>query len=141
VEPFEQKVRESFGRQQFMTKLGATITSVLAGSVEIEVPYDASLTQQNGFVHAGVITSILDSACGYAALSLAPAESDVLTVEFKTNLLAPAIGKRFVARSHAKRAGRTLTVCTADAFEIGKQDKPIATMLATIMTIYPKSDS
>lgn len=124
-----------------MAKLGATITSVLAGSVEIEVPFDASLTQQNGFVHAGVITSILDSACGYAALSLAPAESDVLTVEFKTNLLAPAVGKRFVARSQAKRAGRTLTICTADAFEIGKQDKPIATMLATIMTIHPRAGS
>ncbi len=141
MEPFEQKVRESFGRQQFMAKLGATITSVLAGRVEIEVPFDASLTQQNGFVHAGVITSILDSACGYAALSLAPAESDVLTVEFKTNLLAPAVGKRFVARSQAKRSGRTLTVCTADAFEIGNQDKPIATMLATIMTIHPRAGS
>ena len=114
---------------------------VLAGRVEIEVSFDASLTQQNGFVHAGVITSILDSACGYAALSLAPAESDVLTVEFKTNLLAPAVGKRFVARSQAKRSGRTLTVCTADAFEIGNQDKPIATMLATIMTIHPRAGS
>jgi uncharacterized protein (TIGR00369 family) len=138
LESIERKVRESFGRQQFMVKLGATITSVRAGTIEIELPFDPSLTQQNGFIHAGVITSILDSACGYAALTLAPEDCDVLTVEFKTNLMAPAVGKRFIARSQAKRSGRTLTVCTADAFAIGNEHKPIATMLATVMTIHPK---
>src|SRR6185437_2740 len=120
----ERKVRESFSRQPFMAKLGAVMTLVRPGSVEIELPFDPSLTQQNGFVHAGAISSILDSACGYAALTLAPEECDVLTVEFKTNLMAPAIGKRFVARSQAKRAGRTLTVVTADAFEAGKAERP-----------------
>lgn len=123
-----------------MEKLGAVMTSVRPGAIEIELPFDPSLTQQNGFIHAGAISSILDSACGYAALTLAPEGCDVLTVEFKTNLMAPATGKRFVARSQAKRAGRTLTVCTADAFEAGNQDKPIATMLATVMTIQLKRD-
>ena len=93
------RVRASFAQQQFMTTLGATLLSVNPGAIEIAVPFRADLTQQNGFLHAGVITSILDSACGYAALSVAPENFDVLSVEFKVNLLSPAVGERFVARS------------------------------------------
>lgn len=133
---FTQRVRESFDQQQFMKTLGASLAMVDAGKIEISVPFRAGLTQQNGFLHAGVITSILDSACGYAALSAAPESANVLSVEFKVNLLSPAVGERFVARAHVKRAGRTVTVCAADAFAIrGEEEKLVATMLGTIMTI------
>jgi uncharacterized protein (TIGR00369 family) len=119
-----------------MTTLGAAIECAVPGKVEIRMPFDQSHTQQDGFVHAGVITSILDSACGYAAYSVAPDGCSVLTVEFKVNLLAPAIGEKFVARAQVKRRGKTLTVCAADAFAInGDQEKLIATMLGTIVTL------
>jgi uncharacterized protein (TIGR00369 family) len=136
VEAFERKVRDSFGRQAFMLTLGAEIISVDRGRVEIRFPFSAKLTQQNGFVHAGAVTSIMDSACGYAALSVAPPEADVLSVEFKVNLLAPAVGESFVARASVKRAGKRLAVCTADAFAVtAGEEKLIATMLATIMNV------
>jgi uncharacterized protein (TIGR00369 family) len=139
MEKFEKKVHESFGRQRLMATIGAELTSVTRGSVEINLPFDSKLTQQDGFVHAGVITSVLDSACGYAALSAAPEEAEVLTVEFKVNLLAPAVGDFFVARASVKRAGKTLTVCIADAFAVRNgEEKLIATMLGTIMSISPK---
>ena len=136
MEPFALRVLESFGRQPFMTTLGAAIECTVPGKVEIRIPFDANHTQQDGFVHAGVITSILDSACGYAAYSVAPEGCNVLTVEFKVNLLASAIGEQFAARAHVKRHGKTLTVCAADAFAIqGDREKLIATMLGTIMTL------
>jgi uncharacterized protein (TIGR00369 family) len=132
----EERVRANFGRQQFMKILGAELVAVAAGAVEIGFPFRSELTQQNGFIHAGNITSVLDSACGYAALTVAPEGTDVLSVEFKVNLLAPAVGERFVARAHVKRAGRTITVCAADAFAVrGSEEKLIATMLATIMAV------
>ena len=129
------RVRDSFAQQKFMATLGASLASVKPAAVEIAVPFRADLTQQNGCVHAGVITSVLDSACGYAALSVAPEDAGVLSVEFKVNLLSPAVGERFVARAQVKRAGRKITVCAADAFAIkGTNEKLIATMLATIIT-------
>jgi uncharacterized protein (TIGR00369 family) len=132
----EERVRLSFSQQAFMASLGAEITAVGAGTVEIRLPFSAQLTQQNGYVHAGAITSVLDSACGYAALSVAAEGHDVLTVEFKVNLMAPAVGEVFAARAQVKRAGRTLTVCAADAFAIsGGKEKVIATMLATVMAL------
>jgi len=139
VQAFERKVRESFGRQAFMATIGAQMTAVGVGSVEIRISFNSSLTQQNSFIHAGVITSILDSACGYAALSVAPEEAEVLSVEFKVNLLAPAVGESFIARAQVKRAGRTLTVCTADAFALNQgSEKLVATMQATIMNMVPR---
>lgn len=139
MKSIESKVRESFGRQEFMGTIGAKMISVGPGKLEIGIPFSPKLTQQNGFVHAGVITSILDSACGYAALSVAPEEAEVLSVEFKVNLLAPAVGEAFVARAGVKRAGKTLIVCAADAFAIKSgEEKVIATMLATIMSMSPK---
>ena len=139
MQAFERKVRESFGRQAFMATIGAQMTAVGVGSVEIRVSFNSSLTQQNSFIHAGVITSILDSACGYAALSVAPEEAEVLSVEFKVNLLAPAVGESFIARAQVKRAGRTLTVCTADAFALNQgSEKLVATMQATIMNMVPR---
>jgi uncharacterized protein (TIGR00369 family) len=136
VEEFEKRVRDSFARQAFMTTLGAEMSRVQRGSVEIRFPFALALTQQNQFVHAGAITTILDSACGYAALSVAPDDHDVLSVEFKVNLLAPVVGDEFFARAQVKRAGKTLTVCSADAFanKNGKE-KLVATMLATIMAL------
>jgi len=141
VEAFEKKVRDSFARQLFMSTIGAEIVSVGRGSVEIRFPFSSKLTQQNGFVHAGAVTSILDSACGYAALSVAPEESDVLSVEFKVNLLAPGAGESFIARASVKRAGRRLSVCTADAFAVTEgEEKLIATMLATMMKMDLKAN-
>lgn len=132
----EERVRQSFSNQSFMSTLGAELIVVGQGVVEIRLPFSSKLTQQHGYLHAGAVTAILDSACGYAALSLAPDDKDVLTVEFKQNLLAPAAGEAFVARAHVKRAGKTLTVCAADAFALtDSKEKLVATMLATIMSI------
>jgi uncharacterized protein (TIGR00369 family) len=127
---FESRVRENFTRQRVMSLIGATLRTVEPGIVEIEIPARDDLTQQDGFMHAGIVTTILDSACGYAAYTLMPADSSVLSVEFKVNLLAPAKGDLISARAEVKRVGRTLTVCTADAFADGKI---CATMLATMI--------
>jgi uncharacterized protein (TIGR00369 family) len=136
----EMIVRESFSRQAFMRTLGAEITSLGHGKIEIRLGFQSALTQQNGFIHAGVLTSIMDSACGYAAMSVGPEKHDVLSVEFKVNLLAPARGDYFVARAAVKRPGRNLTVCTADAFALQNgREKLVATMLATMMNVKPSA--
>ncbi|HUQ32182.1 MAG TPA: PaaI family thioesterase [Pyrinomonadaceae bacterium] len=138
---YESRVRESFARQLVMHTLGANLTLVEPGVVEIELPYRADLTQQHGFIHAGVVASILDSACGYAAYSLMPAGAAVLSIEFKVNLLAPAKGDVVRAHAEVKRAGRNVTVCVADAFAITDgQSKVVATMLATMMSILGRDD-
>jgi uncharacterized protein (TIGR00369 family) len=106
---------------------------VAAGRVAITLPIESRLSQQDGFLHAGVVVAALDSACGYAALTLMPDDSEVLTVELKANLLAPASGDRLVAEGEVVRAGRTLTVCRGDAFAEGVQRVHVATMLATMV--------
>jgi len=122
-----------------MTTIGAEMISVSNGAVEIRFPFSPKLGQQNGFVHAGAVTSIMDSACGYAAMTLSSEEVDVLSVEFKANFMAPAVGESFVARACVKRAGKRLVVCTADAFAINSgEEKLIATMLATMMNVDTK---
>ena len=108
---FEIRVRESFVRQKVMGLIGAALTRVEPGRVEIELPFRDDLTQQHGFFHAGIVGTIADSAGGYAAYSLMPAGSSVLSVEYKINLLAPADGERLLAGGQVVRAGRTLTVC------------------------------
>ena len=136
LENYERRVRESFDRQQMMKTLGAELSVVGNGATEIRFPVANSLTQQHGYVHAGAVTTILDSACGYAALSVAPERSEVLSVEFKVNLLAPAVGESVVARAQVKRAGKKLAVCTADAFAVRDGgEKLIATMLATMIYV------
>lgn len=131
---FEAVVRESFGRQTAMTTIGATLTQVVPGEVVIELPYRADLTQQNGFMHGGIITAIADSACGYAAYTLMPEGADVLAVEFKINLLAPAAGERFAAHGRVLRPGRTITVSAADVFAYeGEKQTLIASMLSTLI--------
>jgi uncharacterized protein (TIGR00369 family) len=133
---FEQRVRASFARQRLMETIGASLTSVSPGVVEIVLPFREDLTQQHGYLHAGIVTSIVDSACGYAAMSLTPVGADVLSVEYKINLLSPAQGERMIARGRVVRAGRNLTVCAGDCFAvIDGQEKLVATMIATIMTV------
>lgn len=133
---YETRVRDSFARQSIMPTIGASLLYVRPGEVGIELPVHAGLGQQNGFVHAGVVTTIADSACGYSALSMALSGVDVLSVEFKVNLLSPATGERLQARGRVVRAGRTITVCAADVFGLaGDEEKHIATMLATIISV------
>lgn len=129
---YEQRVRENFELQKVMAMIGASLTTVEPGVVEIELDWREDLTQQDGYVHAGIVTTVLDSACGYAAYTLMPADSSVLSVEFKVNLLAPARGKRLRVRADVMRSGRTLTVCAADAFF---DRVHCATMLATMFCL------
>ncbi|PSJ57493.1 PaaI family thioesterase [Kumtagia ephedrae] len=134
---FEERVRASFARQQAMTTIGAELTSVLPGTVEIEMPFSAALTQQHGFLHAGIISAALDSACGYAAFSLMPENAAVLTIEFKVNLLAPGKGERFLFRGSVTKPGRTIVVADgqAYAFAADGEARLIATMTGTMMTV------
>jgi uncharacterized protein (TIGR00369 family) len=133
---FRARVAASFERQAVMTSLGVTLERVGAGEVELAMPYNAAFTQQHGFVHAGIMATALDSACGYAGFSLMPVEAGVLTIEFKTNLLAPAKGERFTFIGRVIRPGRTVTVCEAQAFaHEGGAAKLVATMTATLMAI------
>jgi uncharacterized protein (TIGR00369 family) len=136
-----QKVRDSFVRQGLMALLGARITELRSGLVEIRASYRPELTQQHNYFHAGVSGAIADSACGYAAYSLMPADSSVLTVEYKINLLAPAAGDELIARARVVRSGKTLKVCIADVYvQKNGAETHCATMLATIMCIPGKLD-
>lgn len=131
---FRARVEESFAKQALMRTIGARLVEVSPGGVTIELDHRDDLTQQNGFLHAGVVTAVVDSACGYAALTLMPPGSEVLSVEFKVNLLAPAVGPRLVARGRVLRSGKTLSVCTGDVVSVGAEgESPVATMLATMM--------
>lgn len=137
-----QHVRESFARQGLMKHLGAELTALSAGKCEIRVRHRSELTQQHGYFHAGVTASIADSASGYAAYTMMPADSSVLTVEYKINLMAPAQGDVLIARGRVLRAGRTLKICTADVFIVnGGQETLCATSLSTIMALPGQSDS
>ncbi len=133
---FERRVRASFAKQQFMATLGAQLERVTPGEVVIDLPFDPALTQQHGFLHAGAVTAVVDSACGYAALSLMPPDTAVLSVEFKLNLLAPAVGEHFRGGGRVLRSGRTLTVCSGElwATQSGRE-VVVAVMQATMMTV------
>jgi uncharacterized protein (TIGR00369 family) len=133
---FASRVRASFDAQPFMRLIGARLERVELGAVDIVLDYRADLTQQDGFLHAAVVAGIADSACGYAAYTLMPAGSDVLSVEFTTTLLRPAKGSRFLAEARVLRAGRTLTVTRADVLasdESGEKRRLVATMLGTMI--------
>ena len=133
---FRRVAADTFGRQQAMRALGISIARLEAGEVDLAMAYSPDFTQQNGFVHAGVITAGLDTACGIAAFTLMPAGSDILTVEFKTNLLAPATGERFFFRAEVVKAGRTLTICDARAYaERDGAEHLVATMTGTLMAL------
>jgi len=134
-------VRESFVRQGLMRHLGAELARLEPGHAEIRVPFRLEVTQQHNYFHAGVSGAIADTACGYAAYTLMPADASVLTVEYKMNLLAPADGEELIARASVLRSGRTLKICVADVF-VRKDGAEVhcATMLATIMCLAGKSD-
>lgn len=138
---FRERVRASFARQQVMATLGIEMVHLEPGEVHLTMPPNSAYTQQHGFMHAGIITTALDSACGYAAFTLMPAEAAVLTVEFKTNLLAPAKGERFIFRAHVVKSGRTLTICEARAMALdGSKEKLVATMTGTLMALAGRQD-
>jgi uncharacterized protein (TIGR00369 family) len=131
---YEAVVRESFSRQALMSTLGATITRLAPGVVHLSAPYAPQFAQQNGFWHAGAVASLADSANGYAAFTLAAPGTDVLAVEFKINLLAPARGEAFLAEGRVLRPGRTLTVCLAEVYALARESRTlIASMQSTII--------
>ena len=134
---FAEDIKQSFAQQSIMSLIGAELSVPEPGVVEITLAYRADLTQQNGYLHAGIVTTIADSACGYAAYSLMPIGAEVLSVEFKVNLLRPAQGKSFLARAKVIKPGRTLTVARADVFGIVESGDRVlvATMLATIICL------
>lgn len=133
---FERRVRASFARQTMMSLLQATVARVAPGQVDIALPVRPALSQQHGFVHAGVATAIVDTACGYAALTLMPSGTGVLTVEFKMNLLSPAGGSALSARARVLKPGRSIFVCAGDVYALdGHGETLVATMLATMMVV------
>ena len=129
------RVQASFDRQGMMTTLGVEVTAVEPGRVEMSLRHDDRFTQQHGFLHAGAVASVLDTACGYAAFSVMPPEAAVLTATYTVNLLAPAAGERFTITGEVVRAGRTLVVCRGEAFTDGDQ-RPFAVMQATMTAVY-----
>ena len=133
---YEQRTRDSFARQNAMQPLGATLESVAPGRVTITMAHRDSLTQQHGFIHAGIVTMLCDTACGFAALSLMPDDAAVLTTEFKVNLLSPAKGERLIAHGRVVRPGKKLMVCLGEVFaEDAGRRKQVALMTASMMVI------
>src|SRR6185312_1821192 len=136
---FRRDATAVFDAQTAMRTLGISIARLEAGEADLTMDYSAAFTQQNGFVHAGIITAGLDNACGIAAFTLMPAGAAILTVEFKTNLLAPAKGQRFIFRAQVVKPGRTLTVCEARAYATdGTEENLIASMSGTLMALTPR---
>lgn len=133
---YETRVRSCFEQQGVMKTIGASLVKLAPGEVVVEFSYDRSLTQQNGYIHAGVLTTIVDSACGFAAYTLMPADSEVLTIEYKINFMSPAKGETFKGIGKVVKSGRTITVCSGDvvAVEDGKE-KVVATMQATMICL------
>ena len=140
---YAQRTRESFARQPAMATLGVSVEAVGAGRVVLAMAHRADLTQQHGFLHAGMVATALDSACGYAAFTLMPAGAGVLTIEFKINLLAPARGPLMRFEGQVTKAGRTISVVDGRAFQFdpaGGERKLVATMTATVMTVVGRDD-
>ena len=138
---YAERVRASFALQGAMQTIGATLGDVRPGEVTIELDWAAGLTQQHGFLHAGILATALDSACGYAGFTLMPADAGILTIEYKINLLAPGKGQRFRMVGQVVKPGRTITVCEGRAYAIDDgREKLIATMGATLMTIVGRAD-
>lgn len=137
---FDSRVRDSFARQKVMTTLGIEISQLTPGAIELTMPFASAFTQQHGFMHGGIVSTALDSACGYAAFSLMPANAGVLTVEFKVSLLAPARGQRFIFRAEVVKPGKTLTFCEGKAYAMDgdAELRLIASMSATVMAVYDR---
>ncbi|MFW9916028.1 MAG: PaaI family thioesterase [Candidatus Thorarchaeota archaeon] len=138
---YQQKVRDSFSRQGFLTTIGAELSRLEPGFCELQLAYQESLTQQHRYFHAGVIGALGDTAGGYAAFSLMPADSSVLTVEYKINLMAPGDGDRLIARGRVLKAGRTLTICRVEVFVLkNRTEKMCAALQMTLMTLLGRPD-
>ena len=131
------RVRASFDRQGMMTTLGVEVTAVEPGRVEMSLRHDDRFTQQHGFLHAGAVASVMDTACGFAAFSVMPPDAAVLTASYTINLMAPAAGERFTITGEVVRAGRTLVVCRGEAFADGGE-RPFAVMQATMTAVYDR---
>lgn len=130
------RIEASFNAQGLMSTLGAELVHIEDGEVHILLPYNKRLTQQHGYTHAGAITSVVDSACGYAALTKAPENREVVTVEFKINFVRPAIGQRFLAIGRVQTSGKLITVCTGEVCaDIEGERKIVAIMQATVMNV------
>ena len=135
---FRARITQSFGEQAVMQHINASLIGIDAGQVEIGFPYQLQLTQQDGFIHAGISSTVMDSACGYAAFTLMPVEARVLTIEFKINLLAPAAGDFFRAVGKVRKPGRSVFVAEAELYATSNgTDKLVATMVGTLMAMYP----
>jgi len=131
---FDERVRESFSRLALMATIGARLVRIDPGEVDIELTVRGDLTQQHGYVAAGIVTAIVDTACGYAALSLMAADAEVLTVEYKVNFVSPARGARLLAQGRVVKPGRLLTVCAGEVYALGNTaPEAVATMLATMV--------
>ncbi len=138
---FEALVRELFARQRVMSTLGAKLISVAPGAIEIRFPFRQEMTQQHGFLHAGVVTTVVDTACGAAAFTLMPEHVGVLTVEYKVNFLSPAAGDSFVARGRVIKPGRSVMVCTGEVVAMqGERETTIAVMQTTMMVVRDRPD-
>ena len=135
-ENYRSKVEDSFHRQEVMRTINASISKIEPGRVEIDMKYSAAITQQHGFVHAGIVSTVIDSACGYAALSLMPADAGVLSIEFKVNLLSPAKGETFKAIGVVRKPGNTIVVTEGKLIAWDDdREKTVATMVGTMMCI------
>ena len=142
VPDYDTRIRSSFGRQGAMQLLGARLLEVRPGYCAIELPYRKDLTQQHGYIHAGIVSAVVDSAGGYAGFTLFPADSSVLTVEYKLNLLAPARGERLIAEGHVVRPGRTLVITRGEVYaEAGRERTLCALMQQTLIVLSGKSDA
>ncbi|GAA4276253.1 PaaI family thioesterase [Aquimarina mytili] len=138
---YKTKVEESFERQQFMKLINAKLIAVQPGYCEIHVPYDSNLTQQHGFFHAGVISTIADNTAGYAGFSLMEENSSVLTVEFKINLMSPGDGELLIGKSHVIKNGRTLTICKSDVYIVkNNKEKLCASAQLTLIELKNSPD-
>ena len=138
----EARIRESFARQGLINTLNGKIAHVSSGEMHIEAPFDERFTQQDGFLHAGIVTTLIDSACGYAAYTLMPEGSRVLSVEFKVNFLSPAQGERFRAEGRVVKSGKTLTVCEGKLFALQVEgEKLVAMMQATMICMREKKET
>jgi uncharacterized protein (TIGR00369 family) len=137
---YESRIRTSFARQGMINTLNGQITHISPGELHIEAPFDERFSQQDGFLHAGAATSLMDSACGYAAYTLMPADSRVMSVEFKVNFINPAWGEHFRAEGRVVKSGRTITVCEGKLFALQNgEDMLVAMMQATMICIRKES--
>ncbi len=138
---YKNKVRESFERQQFMTYINAELVEVLPGYCEIHIPYDSNLTQQHGYFHAGIISTLADNAAGYASFSLMEEDASILTVEFKLNIMSPGDGEKLIGKAKVLKSGKTLTICRAEVYAVKQGvEKLCAAAQSTLIELKGRSD-